>query len=395
MQAKGGTLRYLLIPTVLMLLATFFAAVQYKVPTVLSSLIVDKGLTGESGPWLITMFTLSGAMMALASGPLTGKIGVKKAIFVASFFSVAGSLLGLAFEQPLPLVLSRGVEGVGFAIICVAGPIAIKQVVPEEKQGLANGIWGAWIPLGAFIGEVLAPAIYFGPMGFAGLWLAFVVPLAIVAGLVLAFVPLPKSVPATKRETGGAKARAGKIKPSRNFVLFLVAWLSFNLLNFTIMSYAPSYMQSTGMDASVSGFVTTIPMLLSMATGPIGGALMDRFGCAKQILVLALFANMITTVMLFTSQGAMLWVAATAMGLFATPVFVSTLASITRVIDNQRFYTMAVSIYMFVQCFGELFSGLAAPFFLGVRLNNWGLLAFACGVMGLVGVASAIATKFK
>lgn len=407
----------------LTLFAVPFAAMQYKVPALLPDLIRDFSLEGQSGPWLITMFTLTGAVMTLCAGPLSDKIGLRKSLLVAGLFAVGGSAMGILFHQPIELVASRGVEGIGFAIVCVCGPIAIERSVPKNAQGLANGIWSIWIPVGAFLGEVASPVVYHGPLGFAGLWGIIVVPIILLAALVVKVVPgEDKTVGGGQDSTigaecvskNGASGREGDREArnpifekdpdgrtkgsglvSLNFVLFLAAWLSFNLLNFAVMSYGPSYLQGTGMDPTLSGVVTTIPMIMSIATGPIGGAFIDRFGHPKALILFALAANAATTFMLFTTTGAMVWVAVVLMGLFATMTFVATLSSLGLVVRPEASYSSAVSVYMFVQVAGELAAGILSPLLLGPGLSDWGVFALAWGVVGCIGVLAAALTRIR
>lgn len=393
-------MRGIMLPLLLTLFAVPFAAMQYKVPTILPDLIVDLGLYGQTGPWLITMFTLTGVVMTLCAGPLANKIGLSKTLLIAAAFAVGGSLVGVAFSQPLPLVVSRGIEGIGFAIVCVCGPVAIERAVPRERQGVANGIWSVWIPVGAFVGEVVSPVVYQSALGFAGLWLAIVIPIAALALFVYRAVASSAAAPEDSESSAGrgpeaqAQARGRRLFTS-NFALFLIAWLSFNLLNFSIMSYGPSYLQTIGFDSSLSGFVVTIPMLLSIATGPIGGILVDKFHRPKLMLLVALAFNALTTFMLFTSDGIMVWVSVILMGLFATLTFVATLSSIESVLDVGADYSLAVSVYMFVQVFGELAGGFISPLILGPALSDWTVFAWVWGIAGCVGLLCAVGVRFR
>lgn len=423
MAGCDGKKRAIVASLVLTLFAIPFAAMQYKVPTLLPDLISDFSLEGQSGPWLITMFTLTGAAMTLCAGPLSAKIGLRKSLLVAVLFAVVGSAMGVLFHQPIGLVASRGVEGIGFAIVCVCGPIAIERSVSKGAQGLANGIWSVWIPVGAFVGEVVSPIVYHSSLGFAGLWGMIVAPIVLLAAFVMKAVPTEekrarrceRSVVDPVRVPDESAGRAGdgrangcqtfektsSCQPVRgrlvsfNFASFLVAWLAFNLLNFAVMSYGPSYLQGIGMDPTLSGVVTTIPMLMSIATGPIGGALIDRFGHPKVFILVALVANAVTTFMLFTATGAMVWLAVVLMGLFATLTFVATLSSLGLVIGPKARYSSAVSVYMFVQVVGELVAGMLSPLLLGPALSDWGTFAIVWGVVGFVGVLAAALTKMS
>ena len=302
---------------------------------------------------------------------------------------------------PLLLVAARAIEGVGFGIVCVCGPIVIERMVAPEKQGLANGLWGIWIPIGAFCGEILSPLIYASPLGFAGVCLLFIAPAVVMSVVVLrllgnrALGTASKQTPTSENPKQGKAIATTASVLNRNLVILLVAWLSFNLLNFAVMSYAPSYLQSTGINPALSGLVTTIPMMLSLVTCPVAGMLIDRFSCAKQVLVVALVANVVTVVALFTQQGIAVWVASIAMGLLATTTFVATLSSLPCTLLNADNYPGAVSLYMFIQVGGELLAGLLSPLVLGPGLDNWPAYAIVCAVIGTAGLICGILVRLR
>lgn len=384
---------YVLLPLALMLFAMPFSAIQYKVPSILQSLVIDLPMGTALAPWLISSFVFAGILMTLLASPLVKKTGLRPAVVIAAALAISGSGIGAFLHQPLLLVISRMLEGAGFGIICVAGPLIIEARIPVNHRGLANGIWGIWLPAGAFIGEVVAPTIYASPLGFAGLWLTLALPLLPLLLIVLVTLGSKTKLAEEQREPTPRKRGFGEL--GIGFALFLVAWLSFNILNFALMSYGPSYMQETGMSASLSGLVTTIPMLLSLVTGPIGGVILDRFGHPKAMLLAALTVNGIATILLFTTTGIMLWAAAILLGLFGTITFVATLSTIPQVLKNSAAYPTALSLYMFTQCGGELMASVISPMVLGESLNSWTVFAVFLGVCGAIGLGCAAAAKFR
>lgn len=387
--------RGIAVTVLLTFFAMTFAATQYTIPTILTPLTVEYGISYTTASWFITAFSLASVVVALPAGPVAVRIGVKRALLLSAIISLCGAGLGILIHHPAALIAARALEGVGFGLVCAGGPILIEKIVPHERQSTANGIWSSWIPLGCTIGEIFSPTIY-DSLGSIGLWFVFA---ALMLGFTIAFLVFVK-VPAPER-SAFSESEQKKTAPllsgifSLKFLLFLFGFLTFNILNFCLVSYAPSYMQGIGLDASLSGLIASVPMILSIATQPIGGVLIDRFGHKKQIMVVALIVNAIATPLMFISTGAGLWASSLAIGLIGSLTFVSSLSAVSDVIGDRRFYALGVSSYMFIECSGEFIGGLVPPLLLGPASSDWIQLAGGLLVLGSMGVVATIACRFQ
>lgn len=282
-QAKGGGVasrpeRYLAFSILLLAMGTTITIVQYKVPSILGPLMENYGMSPQAGSWLMSVFTAVGIFLSIPAGSLAKKAGPKRVLMLGCGVIVLGSVVGALAGSSLALIASRLIEGIAFVLVTVAAPLAIEKYVSPDNQGTANGIWALWICLGSVIGSTATPAV-FEALGMRGTWLLYAALVAIAAVALAVFMRKMRPVAApTSEEAGGEKAslRAYLSLLAPRPALFLFAYLVFNIEILAVLSYTPTFLQQSGMDASLSGFASSLPGLLAIASSPLFGKIADR-----------------------------------------------------------------------------------------------------------------------
>jgi EmrB/QacA subfamily drug resistance transporter len=129
--------------------------------------------------WVIDAYALTLAALLLVSGSFADLIG-RRRVFVLGLvlFSAASFACGLA-QSPLMLIISRGVQGIGGAMLFATSLALIAQAFTGRDRGTAFGIWGATIGAAVAIGPLVGGALTDG-IGWE--WIFFVnVPIGIAA----------------------------------------------------------------------------------------------------------------------------------------------------------------------------------------------------------------------
>jgi MFS family permease len=116
------------------------------------------GLTDDKAPLLMSAFMLACFALSLPAGLLVEKAKVKHAIALAACFSAAGSGVGSYAGSATVLLISRGLEGAGFVLMCIAIPVAVSTYVNPKDLGLVMGICSVWISLGSILAYKHGPA---------------------------------------------------------------------------------------------------------------------------------------------------------------------------------------------------------------------------------------------
>jgi EmrB/QacA subfamily drug resistance transporter len=142
----------------------------------------DLGASVSAMQWVINAYSLMLAALMLIGGSAGDRFGRRRVFLIGiAIFTAASVCCGLAASAPA-LVLARGVQGVGGALLIPSNLAIIGATFNETERGKAIGIWAAFAAITAALGPVLG-----GWLADAVSWRAifFVnVPLALVTVLV-------------------------------------------------------------------------------------------------------------------------------------------------------------------------------------------------------------------
>ena len=393
---ERGRFGYLGLSVVLLLVGVSVCIVQYKVPSILEPIMGAYGMSKDSGAWLMSVFTMVGIFLSLPASGLAKRIGPKRLLLVACAVVAAGSAMGALAGSAWQMVASRGVEGVAFVFVTVAGPLLIERCVDAEHRGTANGIWSLWICLGSVIGSTATPAVY-EALGLKGTWLAYG-GIVIVAAVVMALLV---------REGGGVPDERADEAPCKvgladylcflrpQSLLFFFAYLVFNVEILAVLSYTPTFLQQQGMNASLSGFASSLPGLLAIVSSLAYGRLIDRTGRTKLLYVVALAVAAPATMLMLTQAGPLLWVGAAGVGLVGYAIPVACLTALPQVAGSKEMMPAAMGIFTLVQCLGEFLGSLVTPMLLGPAMDQWSFCGMAMLVFGLAGAVAMAACKIR
>jgi len=229
---------------------------------------------------------LAGAFLRVVFGVLVDHIGPKRAGIIGQLMVLAGLVaawfLGVhSYSQVLLLAVLLGVAGASFA---VALPLASRWY-PPEHQGLALGIAGAGNS-GTALAALFAPGLaqtfgWTNVIGLAALPLA----LAFVVYLFLA-----KDAPSRPPAKTFAEYLT-VLKQADCWWLMLLYSVTFGGFSGLASSLTIYFNSEHHLSQVVAGFFTAACVFVGSAVRPVGGALADRFGGVRTlILVYALAA---------------------------------------------------------------------------------------------------------
>jgi EmrB/QacA subfamily drug resistance transporter len=129
--------------------------------------------------WVVDAYSLSLAALLLTSGSIADLLG-RRRIFAIGLviFSAASLLCGVA-QSPLMLNLSRGVQGIGGAMMFATSLALLGHAYRGRDRGVAFGVWGAVTGAAVSIGPVIGGAL---TDGLSWRWIFLVnVPIGVVA----------------------------------------------------------------------------------------------------------------------------------------------------------------------------------------------------------------------
>jgi EmrB/QacA subfamily drug resistance transporter len=109
--------------------------------------------------WVIDAYALTLAALLLTAGSLADLIGRKLVFTVGLGLFSLTSLLCAVSPSPLFLILARGGQGIGGAIMFATSLALLAQEFEGRERGTALGIWGATIAASAAVGPLLGGAL--------------------------------------------------------------------------------------------------------------------------------------------------------------------------------------------------------------------------------------------
>ena len=174
-------------------LGTYMSALDGSVVNTILPVITNDFQTDVATiEWVVTTYLLVVSALLLSVGRL-GDLRGNKTVYVIGFgiFVTGSALCGFA-PTPLFLILSRGFQAIGAAMLFASSPAILTRNFPARQRGQALGIQGAMTYLGLttgpFLGGWLADHLGWHSVFFIN------VPIGLLA-MVLALTVIPQDRP--------------------------------------------------------------------------------------------------------------------------------------------------------------------------------------------------------
>jgi len=240
----------------------------------------DFHLTPAQKGFMVAVPLLAGAFLRLVNGVLVDHIGPKTTGIIGQLIVLAGLVLAWflgvhSYNQVLLLGVVLGVAGASFA---VALPLASRWY-PQEHQGLALGIAGAGNS-GTALASLFAPSLAkaFGWNAVIGM---AALPLAVALVVYLLMAKDAPNRPAPKRLVEYLDV----LKTSDAWWLMFLYSVTFGGFSGLSSSLTIYFNAEYGMDPVTAGFFTAACVFAGSLVRPIGGAMADRHGGVKTLMV--------------------------------------------------------------------------------------------------------------
>lgn len=389
-----------LVGIVLLIVGLSIACVQYKVPTIMTTIAPRWHLNDSTSTWLMSIFTLVGIFFALPAGKLAGRFGFKRIMIFSSGLILVGSFIGLVSGQNgAMLIASRAIEGVALTFITTCAPIAIQKCVSPERVGLATGLWGCWGNGGAVLASVLTPQI-FELAGFEGVWIVFAGFAVIAAALLFFLIREPGS---SLEDTVDAARVRSSDRPkyseflTKDIVLFLASFVMMNIIMLALLGLLPSILQlpEKGFTMQQAGFATTLASLLALISTPVFGIIADRLSRIKPPLIATYVMLGPCLFVLYTQTGIAFWIAAILLGLVGFGCVGLLIAAWMAIIPRPELVPMGMGLLTLVQSVGQFLGTFFVQMLLGPSFANWLFAGIVLMVVGLIGTAAIALTKLR
>jgi predicted MFS family arabinose efflux permease len=253
----------------------------FKLPPVLPLLLqqYDYGRLAAGG--FMSIYAAIGLAASALLGARLQRHGMPPFLLAAALFFIIGSIITLAAPAAVALMLlARGIEGLGFAILAVAAPVLATASASSRHKTIAIALFAAWIPTGQLIALGVAYPIAEGaewrPIWWAGIALTVIV-------IALGWRAAIRNVPRRATTNGNNNTDSAGPAPLRDFprhqrlALALVAaiFMLWSTEIFVMLTWLPQYLvEARGLAAESMILAYAIPSILILIFNVAGGFLL-------------------------------------------------------------------------------------------------------------------------
>ena len=170
------------------------------VTVALPSIQDDLHATASEMQWVVESYALFLASLLLLGGSLGDHFGRRRIFMLGvALFAAASAGCALAGDVNM-LILARGIQGIGGALLVPGSLALISASFPEEERGGAIGTWSAFSGITVAVGPVLGGLLV---DHYSWVWAFLInIPFAIVV-LLIGWRHVPESHSVTSRELDG------------------------------------------------------------------------------------------------------------------------------------------------------------------------------------------------
>lgn len=394
---------------------------MFKAPTMFTTEFTSElGFTDTNIGWVMSMFTLIGAVLAFPAGGILAKLGTKKSLMATAASLVIGAAGGALAPNATVMLATRFIEGIGMGLVSVVGPAAVASIIPARKQGLAMGIWSVWFPAGVVAAFNVTPLVYSAAGTWrANWWLAAGLAVAALVFVAAVYVDPPQedavegALSKTDEGVGeDASANAGEkaterdaaksadggqpalsLKPDMFSILMLaIAFGAWNIFNAgAIGGFYPTYLADVHhLDTQLSGTVSSITNILVLFLGPASGIVADRFNIHKGFVVFGLFGAAVLLTFAFGDSMSLVWTFVIAMSVFSACCATGVFSSVPLLAKDPAKIGFGMAVVAFFQNLGGLIGSAAFPLFVTALGWNGASWAFCVPVAIVGGICAAL-----
>lgn len=357
-----------------------------KVAPIATSVRDDFGLTATwLGAAISSITFLTAALAAPVGEWLRHRDPTRWLATGLMVMAVAGAAM-IVSTGPVALICLRLVEGVGYLLIMVGGPVMLVARVATRQRPLALALWGGCIPAGLALGAT-AGGVIGSRWGWQ--WWFAVVAFTCVALAILTILMRP--TPGHAQPVGESQGRSPGLRGAWAGPLLLAGGFgAVALVSVAALSMFPEYLHSArGMSTAGAGVVTSVAAVSGVPGTVCAGVLLRR-GVRAQVLVLAGLSSAALAALTFTPAIPMgVTIAGAVLLLFTVGIAVAAAyASLPLVVRHTDDLPLANGILVQLGSAGTL---IGPPMFASVTgLQRWHLVPYLVLLTSGVGVLLVI-----
>ncbi len=356
---------------------------QFAAPPLMPVLMSAFGVDIAQASSLMSVFAITGVVLALPAGLVLGRFGPLPTGAAAAVAVVVGSVVAAAAPSYGVLLAGRAVQGLGTGLVGVTAPAVVATAFSPQRRGAAMGIWAMWVPAGSLLMYLIGPPLAMAHGWPAVWWLTAGLGVAALVAWVatLAAAGLRGAAGGNSAQRALADLREGLA--GRDIWLLVLVFALFATANGAANTFIPVFLTGQrGFDVAGAAAVSSLAMA-GMAVGSVAaGVVGDRIGSRRRVFAVALLATAPLAVLPYLLAGAALALALFAFGAFAGAIPSAVFASVPDAVPHPRLGGAGMAGIMLGQNAGFV----AGPMLFAALLPSldWAGTAAASGALVIV-----------
>ncbi len=269
-----------------LLLASYSAFQQFKLPPVLPIMLEDYGYDLILAGGFMSVYALVGLVATLPLSRWIAGSRVMPAIWVALLLFILGTVLTLLVPQSGWVVLgARALEGLGFSILALIGPASAGANAARHHLPLVAALSATWIPVGQTTAALVALPTQDEGLWRPIWWMAIAATLAIA--LWLLFLQRGRGVH-LGRGNAAAKGKGRGLSGEERVLLWIagIAFLLFSGQYIGFMTWFPDYMVTAlAVSPAEAIYAYLIPVVLVAVFNVLSASLLRHGATPAGLLI--------------------------------------------------------------------------------------------------------------
>ena len=267
------------------------------VPPLVPALQHDLGLSLAMAGMTVSIITLVGAVLGLLAGGWSERVGHARALRIGILTMAGAAALCAASDDATTLLAARGLAGIGYLLVVVAGPSLMASTSEPRHHAFTLSLWGTFVPVGIAIAGLVAAGFADRAdwrMVFAGD--AVVLALALIVALIVA----PGAAPDLRAPQPGPSAVTLRwLGPA---VPLSLAFFCFALLFLALAGLLPAYLvERRGLAVAEAGRFIAIATAFGIAGSLLAAWMMRRGVSPGRLIAIGLITSAVIAALSFSA----------------------------------------------------------------------------------------------
>src|SRR5215469_16387204 len=273
---------------------------------VLTDIAKEFGTSVKTASWAITLTLMMRPLGAIIFGRLADHFG-RRPILVFNILCFAGFAFASAFAPSLAVfLLLRGLYGIAMGGEWGVGASLTMESIPPKARGFVSGLLQSGYPAGYFIASIVY-AVLFPYIGWRGMFMVGVIPALLVFYIRRTVPESPSWKPTTERSNTLAIVRSHW----RLGIYAVLLMTAFNFFSHGTQDLYPTFLQvQHGLSPHEVGLIAVIYNVGAIIGGVSFGALSERFGRRRIIIIAAVLSLLVLPLWAFATSAVWLAVGA-------------------------------------------------------------------------------------